>query len=190
MARERRSHARHLRLEPGWVQAGSRAEGTKQWLGVGGKQGHCPGSVSTEACEQGCVAISSVFCISHYVGWRVGRDPLGSSTAFDDSLTYPPFLPCPLVSTKSSPWTGLTRPFPSSLAPVAHLSPNSNLSTSLSPAPAFTPQLRPKFCLSSEPTVPKVAPASNQASCPTLVSESTLQSILLSQLMEKERKLA
>ena len=120
------------------------------------------------------VAISLVFCISHYVGWRVGRDPLGSSTAFDDSLTYPPFLPCPLVSTKSSPWTGLTPPSPSSLAPVAHLSPNSNLSTSLSPAQAFTPQLRPKFCLSSEPTVPKVTPASNQASCPTFVSESTL----------------
>ena len=172
------------------MRARCRAEGAKQWLGVGGEQGHCPASVATEAREQGCVAISLVFCISHYVGWRLGRDPLGSSTAFDDSLTYPPFLPCPLVSTKSSPWTGLTPPSPSSLAPVAHLSPNSNLSTSLSPAQAFTPQLRPKFCLSSEPTVPKVAPASNQASCPTFVSELTLRSILLSQFMEKERKLA
>lgn len=168
------------------MQAGSRAEGAKKWLRVGGEQGHCPGSVATEACEPERVAISSVFCISHDVGWRVGRDSLGSSTALDDSPVLP-FLPCPLISTKSSPWTGLTPPSPSSLAPVAHLSPNSNLSTSLSPTPAFTPQLRAKL---SEPTVSKVAPASNQASRHTLVSESTRRSILLSQFMEKERELA
>lgn len=66
----------------------------------------------------------------------------------------------PRESPKLSPWGGPDPHFPSLHGPG--LSPDFNLSTSLSPTLAFTPQLRVKFCLSPEPTLLKVSPASLQ----------------------------
>lgn len=66
----------------------------------------------------------------------------------------------PRESPKLSPWGRPDPHFPSLHGPG--LSPDFNLSTSLSPTLAFTPQLRVKFCLSPEPTLLKVSPASLQ----------------------------
>lgn len=66
----------------------------------------------------------------------------------------------PWESPKLSPWGEPDPHFPSLHGPG--LSPDFNLLTSLPPTLAFTPQLRVKFCLSPEPTVLKVSPASLQ----------------------------
>lgn len=108
--------------------------------------------------------------------WAGGTSslPPESSTSLGGP-TVLPSLPHPLQP-ESSPWVGLNPPSPPSMGPVAGLSPNSNLSTLLSPTLAFTPQLRAKFCLFPEPTVPRVAPASGQASLQVPLSKATFLS--------------
>ena len=98
----------------------AREEGAERWLEAGSQQGPCPGFVATEACEQGGVAVRLVFCISHDVGWRVGRAPAGIL-----HLPWwphcPPFPPRPLSSPKSPRWTGLTPVLPPwPLWPICH----------------------------------------------------------------------
>lgn len=101
-------------------------QGAKKWLGVRASRGTAQESVATKACEQGCVAISSMFAsVMTWDGeWAGSRwdPPLPLMTHLSSLPTLPPRIP-----TKSSPWTGLTPPSSSSLAPIAHLSPNSNL---------------------------------------------------------------
>ena len=106
-------------------------------------------------------------------GWAgaTSSSPPASSISFGG-----PTVPPPHHITQVFPLDWPDRLPPPLLAPVAHLSPNSNLSTSWSPGLALTPQLRAKFCLSPQTSCPQGSPCP-QASLRVPLWEATLLSV-------------